>query len=395
MDRNGFFVVLCVMGLFAILSSTMSKRPVLPLFADSLGVPEYLMGFVAAASTVPGILVSLPAGSISDVFGRKRMLILSAFVFASAPFLYILVVSSWQLVLVRFYHGFATAVFVPVASAAIVESFPKSKAERVSTFSSATMIGRGAASFLGGYILSVTSSNYSAVYVSVGVAGVVALLTGLALRGHRATERRTIRCRGEWKGFSDIFRGWRKIAGNRGIFVTSLVEGAQYYTLGAFEFFLVLYAKSLGFDALLIGIVMGAQLVIVMVTKPFIGRISDRYGRRMPILVGLIIGSLPLIATPFASQFMELVAVSIVYGLGLSTATSSTTALVSDLTSKELYGASIGFLSTVMDIGQALGPIITGFILATTAGYFGAFIHLAGILLVFDIIFYVFTRAKT
>jgi len=395
MDRNGFFVVLCVMGLFAILSSTMSKRPVLPLFADSLGVPEYLMGFVAAASTVPGILVSLPAGSISDVFGRKRMLILSAFVFASAPFLYILVVSSWQLVLVRFYHGFATAVFVPVASAAIVESFPKSKAERVSTFSSATMIGRGAASFLGGYILSVTSSNYSAVYVSVGVAGVVALLTGLALRKHRATERRTVRRRDEWKRFSDIFRGWRKIAGNKGIFVTSLVEGAQYYTLGAFEFFLVLYAKSLGFDDLLIGIVMGAQLVTVMVAKPFMGRISDRYGRRMPILVGLIIGSLPLVATPFASQFMELVAVSIVYGLGLSTATSSTTALVSDLTSKELYGASIGFLSTVMDMGQALGPIITGFILATTAGYFGVFIHLAGILLVFDIIFYVFTRAKT
>jgi MFS family permease len=395
MDRNGFFVALCIMGLFAILSSTMSKDPVLPLFADSLGVPEYLMGFVAAASTVPGILVSLPAGSISDVFGRKRVLILSAFVFASAPFLYIFVVSSWQLVLVRFYHGFATAVFVPVASAAIVEVFPESKAERVSTFSSATMIGRGAASFLGGYILLVTSSNYSAVYVSVGVAGVVALLTGMALREHRATERRTVRRRGEWKGFSDVFLGWRKIAGNRGIFVTSLVEGAQYYTLGAFEFFLALYAKSLGFDELLIGIVMGAQLVTIMVTKPFMGRISDRYGRRMPILVGLIVGSLPLVATPFADQFMELVAVSIVYGLGLSTATSSTTALVSDLASKELYGASIGFLSTVMDIGQALGPIVTGFILATTAGYFGAFIHLAGILLVFDVIFYVFARAKT
>ncbi|MDH5460414.1 MAG: MFS transporter [Candidatus Bathyarchaeota archaeon] len=383
------------MGLFAILSSTMSKNPILPLFADSLGVPEYLMGFVAAASTVPGILMSLPAGSISDVLGRKRMLILSAFVFASAPFLYILVVSSWQLVLVRFYHGFATAVFVPVASAAIVESFPESKAERVSTFSSATMIGRGAAYFLGGYILSVTSSNYSAVYVSVGVAGVVTLLTGLALRERRTTERRTVRRRDEWKRFSDIFRGWRKIAGNRCIFVTSLVEGAQYYTLGAFEFFLALYAKSLGFDALLIVIVMGAQLVTVMVTKPFMGRISDRYGRRMSILVGLIIGSLPLAATPFASQFMELVAVSIVYGLGLSTVTSSTTALVSDLTSKELYGASIGFLSTVMDMGQALGPIITGFILATTLGYFGAFIHLAGILLVFDVIFCMFTRTKT
>jgi len=273
MNKNGFFVVLCVMGLFAILSSTMSKNPILPLFADSLGVPEYLMGFVAAASTVPGILMSLPAGSVSDVFGRKRVLVLSGFVFASAPFLYIFVVSSWQLVLVRFYHGFATAVFVPVASAAIVESFPESKAERVSTFSSATMVGRGVAPFLGSYILSVTGSSYSSVYVSVGVAGVVTLLTGLALREPRATERRTVRRRGEWKGFSDVFRGWRKIAGNRGIFVTSLVEGAQYYTLGAFEFFLALYAKSLGFDDLLIGIVMGSLLWVEFRTDMAEGRL--------------------------------------------------------------------------------------------------------------------------
>lgn len=395
MDKGGFFVVLCIMGLLAILSSTMSKNPVLPLFADSLGVPEYLMGFVAAASTVPGILVSLPAGSISDVLGRKKVLILSAFVFASAPFLYVFVVSSWQLVLVRFYHGFATAVFVPVTNAAIVESFPESKGARVSDFSSATMVGRGAAPFLGGYILSVTGSSYSSVYVSVGVAGAAALLTGFALREHRVTERKTVGSGNEWKGFPHLFRGWTEVATNRGIVGTSLVEAATYFTFGAFEFFLALYAKSLGFDDFSIGIVMGAQLVTVMVTKPFMGRISDRCDRRMPILVGLIIGSLPLIATPFASQFIELVAISIVYGLGLSTVTSSTTALVSDLTSKELYGASIGFLRTVMDMGQALGPIITGFILATTAGYLGAFTALAGILLVFDIIFYMFTRTKT
>ncbi|UCF58578.1 MAG: MFS transporter [Candidatus Bathyarchaeota archaeon] len=395
MDKGGFFVVLCIMGLLAILSSTMSKNPVLPLFADSLGVPEYLMGFVAAASTVPGILVSLPAGSISDVLGRKKVLILSAFVFASAPFLYVFVVSSWQLVLVRFYHGFATAVFVPVTNAAIVESFPESKGARVSDFSSATMVGRGAAPFLGGYILSVTGSSYSSVYVSVGVAGVAALLAGFALREHRVTERKTVGSENEWKGFSHLFRGWTEVATNRGIIGTSLVEAATYFTFGAFEFFLALYAKSLGFDDFSIGIVMGAQLVTVMVTKPFMGRISDRCDRRMPILVGLIIGSLPLIATPFASQFIELVAISIVYGLGLSTVTSSTTALVSDLTSKELYGASIGFLRTVMDMGQALGPIITGFILATTAGYLGAFTAIAGILLVFDIIFYMFTRTKT
>lgn len=383
------------MGSFAILSSTMSKNPTLPLFADSLGVPNYLMGFVAAASTIPGVLISLPAGSLSDVFGRKRMLIISASIFASAPFLYVLVMSSWQLVLVRFYHGFATAMFVPVASAAVLDSFPENKGEKVSTFSSATLIGRGVAPFLAGYILSTTSSSFSSVYISIGIAGVAALVTGLALRRFKVSKPNASDRPDELKGLSNLLRDWTRVATTRGIIAASVVEAAMYFTFGAFEFFLALYARSLGFDALSIGIIMGAQIITVMIAKPFMGRISDRHGRRKPILVGLVIGSLPLVATSFASQLQELVVISIVYGLSLSTVTSSTTALVSDLTSKELYGASIGFLRTVMDIGQTLGPIITGIILAATTGYLGAFTTLGGILLAFSALFYALTRPRT
>lgn len=79
------FWALCVVGFFAILSSTMAKNPVLNPFASSLGTPEAFMGFVAAASTIPGILVSLPAGSLSDIFGRRKVLFVSGAVFASAP----------------------------------------------------------------------------------------------------------------------------------------------------------------------------------------------------------------------------------------------------------------------------------------------------------------------
>ena len=52
-----YFLILCIMGAFAILSSTMSKDPVLNPFAISLGTPADLTGVIAAASTIPGILV--------------------------------------------------------------------------------------------------------------------------------------------------------------------------------------------------------------------------------------------------------------------------------------------------------------------------------------------------
>jgi MFS family permease len=161
--KNGnerFFLILCVMGLFAILSSTMSKNPVLKPFAASLGTPVALIGFVASASTIPGILVSLPAASLSDVFGRRKLLLFATFVFASAPFLYLFITAWWQLLLVRFYHGFATAIFVPVIEATLAEQFPERRGERISLFSSATAVGRAVAPFLGGYILFLTDYSF-------------------------------------------------------------------------------------------------------------------------------------------------------------------------------------------------------------------------------------------
>src|SRR5512139_174525 len=90
-NRISPFLLRCVMGGLAIFSSTMAKNPALPLFIRSMGVPVSTVGFIAAASTVVGIVVSLPAGILSDLIGRRRVLLLAAIVFATAPFLYLLI----------------------------------------------------------------------------------------------------------------------------------------------------------------------------------------------------------------------------------------------------------------------------------------------------------------
>jgi MFS family permease len=357
-----FFALMCALGAFAILSSTMSKNPVLPLFAQSLGVGGAELGLIAAASTIPGIIISLPAGSLSDIFGRRRVIMASLLVFASAPFLYLLVSAAWQLALVRFYHGFATAVFGPVANAVIAERYPAQRGERISTFSSATIVGRSVAPFLGGAILYV--ANFRSVYLAVGIAAVTALLIGTRIprdlgagSGRKSLDARRSLFRG-------VTSSWRGLASDHRVLVTSLVEAVQYLTYGSFEFFLVLFAKSLGMNDFLIGVVSGVQLVSVVVTKPFMGRLSDRMGRRPVIVGGLLIGGAPLLLSSFASGFAGLALVSVLYGLGFSVVTSSTAAYVADLTSREIYGSAMGFLSTIMDVGQALGPVVTGIAVA-------------------------------
>lgn len=376
-----FFYAFCVAGCLAILSTTMSKNPILPLLSESLGAQGVTLGLIAAASTVPGILVSLPAGSLSDTVGRRKVMWISAIVFATAPFLYLLVATPLELVIVRFYHGFATAIFVPVANAVIVDRYPQRKAERLSLFSSSTLVGRSLAPFLGGGILVLTNSNYHDVYWVVGVAGVATLMAIFAVfrRGADVDAAPAKR--------RSMGPQLRAMAGDIHVLVASSVEGAQYFVYGSFEFFMVAYAQHVGLGVGPITLIAGVPVLTVVVSKPVMGGLSDRFGRFWPITAGLVLSSLPLLVIPVTSSFPILLVTSLVYGFGFSTATSSTTALLSDISRNAASGSAMGFLGTVMDIGQVLGPVVTGIVVATSAGYVGGFWLLAGVLLVFATIF--------
>jgi len=383
------------MGLFAILSSTMSKNPVLNPFATNLGTPEVWSGFVASASTIPGILISLPAASLSDVYGRKKFLLIAGFFFASAPFLYLLITVWWQLILVRFYHGFATAIFVPVAQASVAELFPTKRGERISLFSSVTSVGRGIAPFMGAYLLLVTHTDFHVLYLAVATAGVTAFIVALLFLVESRNQPMMLQQEKSKKIVKGVFRGWRTVARNRDVLIVSFVQACQFYTYGAVEYFLVGYLRYVVcFDWLLTGVISGSLIVMPIVAKPYMGRISDKIGRRIPIIVGCIISSLPLLVIPFVTDFPVLLLLSVVYGLGFATVTASTPALVSELVPKKLVGTSMGFLATIMDVGQTIGAIITGMILATNLAYHGSFPALTAVLLLSCVVFALSRVAK-
>jgi MFS family permease len=365
------------MGAFAILSSTMSKSPALNPFSVSLGTPTEWSGIVAAASTIPGILISWPAASLSDVFGRRRFLFFAAFVFASAPFLYLIITAWWQLILVRFYHGFATAIFVPVAEASIAELFPTRRGTRISLFTSATYVGRLIAPTLGAYILVSTNSgklytNFYALYLAVGVAGVTALIMALPfLAGSRQpTEKPQPTA--------------KEVIRVGGALVVSLVQAGQYFAYGAFEFYLTGYlTQYLQYTLLVPGIIATSLIAVAIFARPLMGHVSDRIGRRIPIILGCLISGLALLAIPFVTDFVVLMILAVFYGFGFATVTASTSPLISELVSRKRVGTSMGFLAMTMDVGQTFGPIISGMVLATSLQYSGVF-GLLGVVVLFS-----------
>jgi MFS family permease len=368
--QRSFFFLISLIGGLAIFSSTLSKTPVLPLFAHALNASPAEIGWIVMASTLPGVLISYPAGALSDHLGKQRLLLASLIVFATAPFLYLLIETPWQLMAVRFYHGFATAIFGTVASAAIAERYTADRAANLSTYSSITIIGRSVAPFLGGFLISLASFN--AVYIVCAISGVLALGAGLLLRDDEPKPTVKRERPPFWASLATVLR-------DRGIMLVSGIEAAQYLVFGAIEAFIALYAAALGIPAWQIGVILGVQLVSIVFAKPLMGRVSDRVGRKQVIIPGLLVGAASVALLPFAPDFIGLSVLSLLFGIGFATVTSSTTALVADLTKDGRYGSSMGVLRTVMDVGQSIGPVLTGWMVGM-AGYGSAFTLLAAIL---------------
>jgi len=355
------FLILCVMGGLAIFSSTMAKNPVLPLFIRSLGVPVSTVGFIAAASTVVGIVVSLPAGILSDIIGRRRVILMAAIVFATAPFLYLLVSLPWQLVLVRIYHGLATAILGPVAMAAVADTFEKGRGERMGWYSSATMIGRFLAPFVGGALI--FGEDFHWVYIADGLAGVVALLAAirlpLATRASTSGREALRRERGK------VGREIGVILRNPGILATSGIEAVQYFAFGCLETFLPIYLKEeLGLSPFKIGLLFTVQILAATLTKPLMGRFSDRYGRVPMIAAGLALGGASTAVMLYSGNYLVLMVLIGLFGLGLATVTASTAALVADLSRAYSRGSALGVLSSIMDIGHSTGPMVSGLLIS-------------------------------
>jgi MFS family permease len=356
------FILLCIMGGLAIFSSTMSKSPVLPLFAGSLGIPDKTLGFVAAASTIVGILVSFPAAALSDIIGRRRLLLIAAFVFATAPFGYLFVHAVWSLVLVRVYHGLATAILGPIAMAAVADTYSTGRGERMAWYSSATMVGRFLAPLLGGALI--FGNDFHWVYLADGVLGILAFSAAVFIPFPKKPAAPAAK-----REKRDYGKEVIAIVTHRGILSTSLVEAVQYFAYGAVETFLPRYLKeNTNFSTLAIGGLFTGQILVVALTKPIMGRISDRHGRVPIIISGLALGGIVTAALAFSANWFVLIALVGLFGLGLATVTASTSALVADLSKASSRGSAMGLLSTIMDIGQSLGPILTGVMIGIFAG---------------------------
>lgn len=126
------------------------------------------------------------------------------------------------------------------------------------------------------------------------------------------------------------------------------------------------YATRLGANAAMVGALVAAFSVAQLLSAPAWGWMSDRYGRRPAILVGLLVSAAAYVIFAFAGTLWLLFLSRIIQGLGGGTI-GVVQAYVADISAPEERAKSLGWLSAVTSLGAVIGPAI-GSILVKTGG---------------------------
>ena len=143
-------------------------------------------------------------------------------------------------------------------------------------------------------------------------------------------------------------------------FLTVTSAGALYFlSLGVILPVLPQFVeKQLGGDTLRVGVAVGAFAVGAVLLRPYAGRLGDRYGRRILVVVGAFVVSASAALYPLASNLGWLVAARVLGGLGEAAFFVGAGTMIADLAPTERRGEAISYWSVAVYSGLAFGPFI-------------------------------------
>jgi multidrug resistance protein len=125
------------------------------------------------------------------------------------------------------------------------------------------------------------------------------------------------------------------------------------------------YALELHASPEMIGLLIASFSIAQLVSAPLWGRVSDRYGRRPALLIGLTASAIAYVVFGLADAFWLLLVSRLVQGAGGGT-TGVAQAYVADTTAPADRARALGWLSAATSAGVVLGPAVGSF-----AAHFG------------------------
>jgi MFS family permease len=320
------------------------------LYARDLKAPIEWVGAIIGIGGLVGVFLRLPAGALSTLVGRKKVLVAGMASLAAAPLVLVAFPSSLVALFATSLIYGGAAVFMPAALAYVNDIFPEEDRTRwLGYYTMFGAIGRALGPMIAGMLLA--SFSYTAVYVFCAVTGAAAVGLTMLVPPVKGERTRVMADLGAATAHPKLMTAY----------VARLV---QTLALGCLSAYFPIFGKEVaGLTATEIGVLLSTNHVMAIISRPVTASLSSR-GRRVPFMVvgmAVMAGALALI--PWTTRFWALLPLFAVTGASEAACQIATIAYVSDIAGKKLFGAAIGIVGAFFDLGLVMGKAAPGWIL--------------------------------
>ena len=355
--------------------------PLIPGFAISLGASLSFAGVAAGIFSFSALVGRPFASVIGDSFNKKRMLVIFMFLNGLVTILYAVVPDISWLLPIRILHGLVFSVSGTVNFALGAEFVPRERlAEGIGFLGISMIIGMAIGPNIGIFILENYSYQTAFLVSGIGVASASLFLTRLKYKNYTIPKEGGFNIRA--LRFRDLFA--IELLPNVG-FVALLSLGT-----GLANAYLIILGNERGIGN--IGMYFIVHAIIVLLTRPRIGRMTDRRGAAFAILPGYILAGTSMIVIGQATSLTPILIAAVLFAVGAGGAFPAiqTDCLKRlDISRRTLATGTylIGF-----DVGMTMGQVMGGVV--SDAFNFRVTFTGAGILMLGGFVCYYFYSRK-
>src|SRR5262245_9355066 len=337
------FVLVCASS-FLFSGSMALLLTILPLYVmQELHGSQSQVGLVAGVFTAAAVLARPRSGRLVDEWGRKAGLSLGAFLFAVCPALFPWATSVSLLLGVRFLHGIGIAAYTTGAGTLVADISPlERRGEAMGYFGVALNMAMAVGPALGAMLLP-----------TLGFAWLFWLSAAVASGSFLFTLQLSEPPRPPQHGRAPLL--------SREALFPALIMASTTVTFGAVASFLPLlvFEKNLGNP----GLFFAVYSVGLIVSRAWAGKLSDRFGRAVVILPGMVLISVAMGVLAFATSLLHLLIAAVLNGVGYGGVQPTLLALAVDRASPRARGAALATVMGAIDVGIGVSAVGLGLVL--------------------------------
>ena len=329
--------------------------PLLPSYRDELGLSDAAVGVLSGSFAAGAVVLALPAGWIAARYGPRRATIIGLVGVGLFSTIFGWTDSIALLDGARFLQGAFGALMWAGAISWVISAAPRERRGQVmGTVIAAAVVGEMLGSPIGAVAHEVGTGP---VFSAVLVLAVAIALFAMTIPSVAEVEGQEV---------GDAVKAARRARLTR----TVLVLAGPSAAFGMIVVLGPLRLDDLGATPWMIAGAFAGGSLIEAIVGPFVGRFSDRVGRKVPYLAGLVVMSAAIAVVGFFEVLPMLLfgVVLVAFGAGLAFTPAST--LITDrATAAGLnQGYAAGSANVAWGGGQMVGAVGAGY-LAGVAGY--------------------------